>query len=317
MHTITAAATALTLGIVTAAALTGASAQAATHPSAAADGGRSQQHLPAPDVPSSVLAEKKTHTVSVRLLDSEIQLSAAQVHAGLVTIRVSSPTADHILQIFRPHKQVSLQQVLDDIGRLDRDPATAVRALQKEATFFGGAEGAAGFAVTLTQKLTAGTYYLLDYARADQGAAAVKSLRVVGEAGDVRLRGVSATLRMVDVPDAHRFRIDGKIDGTGSFLVQNRSMELHEASFGQVKPGTTDAQIQAILDAEAAGQPAPPDPFVRDAGGLKVISPGREVLVHIDHLSEGRYAILCFIPDADTGLPHAYVGMHLVANFDG
>ncbi|MDX6212833.1 MAG: hypothetical protein QOF82_1920, partial [Frankiales bacterium] len=151
----------------------------------------------------------------------------------------------------------------------------------------------------------------------EQGAAAVKSLRVVGRAGDARLRGGRARLQMVDVGDSHRFRIEGKIDGDESFLVQNRSMELHEASFGQVKPGTTDAQIQAILDAEATGQPAPPDPFIRDAGGLKVISPGRKILVHIDHLSEGRYAILCFIPDAVTGLPHAYEGMHLVTNIDG
>jgi hypothetical protein len=39
------------------------------------------------------------------------------------------------------------------------------------------------------------------------------------------------------------------------------------------------------------------------------MSPGRIQLLRFDPQG-GRYALLCFVPDDQSGIPHAFLGMH-------
>jgi hypothetical protein len=79
-------------------------------------------------------------------------------------------------------------------------------------------------------------------------------------------------------------------------------------------PGLTDAQVQAFFSANYNVLPqnlvSPafvPGPW----GGNDVVSPGQIVAVSYN-LPAGTYLLTCWIPDAQAGRPHAYMGMHLV-----
>jgi hypothetical protein len=44
-----------------------------------------------------------------------------------------------------------------------------------------------------------------------------------------------------------------------------------------------------------------------------VISPGHTIVWKY-HAPKGRYLALCFYPDKDTGVPHAFMGMFALLN---
>jgi len=78
-----------------------------------------------------------------------------------------------------------------------------------------------------------------------------------------------------------------------------------------VKEGTTDAQISALF----GGVPGTEDPFLesRPSSGLDVLSPGRQADLTYK-LPRGTYALMCFVADDVTGVPHAIMGMHKVVS---
>ncbi|MFL5758098.1 MAG: hypothetical protein ACJ789_00085 [Thermomicrobiales bacterium] len=78
--------------------------------------------------------------------------------------------------------------------------------------------------------------------------------------------------------------------------------------------GTTSAQFQGLLQAEITGTPmAGPTPAFDETSfqtvaGTEVRSTGNSLWVPL-HLDPGTYGVACFIPDKDTGVPHAAMGM--------
>jgi hypothetical protein len=74
-----------------------------------------------------------------------------------------------------------------------------------------------------------------------------------------------------------------------------------------VKPGTTDAQFEALL--QSGSPPLLGGPKV----GNDLVSPGKSILVSYN-LPPGTYVLLelPFVADPTTGVPHAFMGMHKI-----
>jgi hypothetical protein len=102
---------------------------------------------------------------------------------------------------------------------------------------------------------------------------------------------------------------------TGSFLVYGQGDELHEATFRPVKPGTTDQYITDYYAAIDAGLPHGPSPWLTSQHGFNAMSPGQFAVFHLD-LPPGQYALICYVPSDETGLPHAHMGMHQVVTLN-
>jgi uncharacterized cupredoxin-like copper-binding protein len=99
--------------------------------------------------------------------------------------------------------------------------------------------------------------------------------------------------------------------------VTNGGTQIHEMAIAQLAPGVPAQAIIASITAppaspEAAGPAASPEaagppPFVALSGAAPM-SPGATNYVELD-AQPGEYLVACFVPDAETGMPHAMMGM--------
>ena len=91
--------------------------------------------------------------------------------------------------------------------------------------------------------------------------------------------------------------------------------ELHEVVVRPTVPGITNAYLKTYYDAVRDGTPRPTAPWkltstggFERAAGAQAMSPNRWAIVSFDW-DTGPYALLCLVPSADSGQPHAYIGM--------
>ena len=71
---------------------------------------------------------------------------------------------------------------------------------------------------------------------------------------------ISSTISMTS---ADKFQVTSTHLGSGRYLIRNASDTMHFAVFQPVKPGTTDADMTKVANAEANGQPPAPTPYLR------------------------------------------------------
>ena len=104
--------------------------------------------------------------------------------------------------------------------------------------------------------------------------------------------------------------------GQQVWRVTTTGEQPHELALLRVPAGTTFDQIMTVLTTPPDATPQPSGLAFTDlipVGGVGYLSPGRTAWAVLD-LAPGRYAALCFVPDRETGMPHAVMGM--VAVFD-
>ena len=257
----------------------------------------------------------------------EVLLNASGIHApdshasGLVSFRVTTDApGGRQLQLLRPHQGVSIDQVLHDLaGAVSDTPATAaagIKAVQGEAEALGGAYAAPKAPEVFTEEISDGPVYLLDFTAflADPTKPVVKSLDLCGPNGQHLARFPHAIVITGETTAGPRFQTEDLDSVQGAILVHNAAPELHEVQLQPVAPGTTDAQIQAFFDAIAQGKQPPPPPFTGPPAGLSALSPDHTALLETHGLAPGTYVLLCFIPDDESGVPHAFLGMHEVVH---
>jgi len=114
---------------------------------------------------------------------------------------------------------------------------------------------------------------------------------------------------IVKLTSDDRFDSSDVLPASGTITVRNTSDTLHFMSVSPVKPGTTDDDIQHFFQSNDQGEP----PFALDGPSIEmgVLSPGGHADITYT-LPAGTYVLECFIPDDQTGMPHAVMGMHKV-----
>ncbi len=255
----------------------------------------------------------------------EVSLGASGIQApdnhesGLVSFRVKTDDpAGRQLQVIRPHQGVTIDQVLKDLaGAVGNDPAVgaaSIKAVNGEAEALGGAFVTPTVKEEFTEEISDGPVYLLDFTAflADPTKPVLKTLDLCGPNGRHLAKFPHAIVIQRETTAGPRFDTHDVDSANGTILVHNAAPEIHEMEIQPVAPGTTDAQIQAYFDAILQGKQPPPAPFTGPPAGLSAISPDHTALLDTHGLPPGTYALLCFVPDDQNGLPHAFLGMHKV-----
>jgi plastocyanin len=85
--------------------------------------------------------------------------------------------------------------------------------------------------------------------------------------------------------------------------VENAGPQDHEVVFFQLVPGKTAQDVVAFFEGGQKGSP-PGKPI----GGVTAMAVGLHTTITLD-FSPGDYAMICFVPDAQDGKPHAAHGM--------
>lgn len=250
--------------------------------------------------PTAASAAAPLPTLTVTMSANGISTSSGTtVHAGRVMIRVVSTGGEHDLQLAKLARGYSLAQASKDFaGLFGPGNVPAVRRVDRNVHFLGGASVTPGHPALFAETLYAGTYQLID-----TNGPAHSVLNVVGTPPR---RGWVAQSSTIIGNRQDRFQSPATLPHTGWTLFRDTSDEPHFIVLQQVKPGTTAKQIGDFLASGSNGAP----PFaLAGSASSGIVSGGTQMLWHYA-LPAGRYAMLCFWPDDATGMPHANMGMY-------
>ncbi|MBC6459841.1 hypothetical protein [Actinomadura sp. HBU206391] len=227
------------------------------------------------------------------------------LRAGLINVNVTSAYAAADPETFQLRNGATLSQMdvkIAEAGNWQVDAAKAAAAMQwfvQNTSFYGGLSAIGQ--VSYKTVLPAGRYYA---AQVNNPSATAQTFRVTGNT----YAALPATNQSITMKEPDRFVVSGSGGKLrrGPLRISNDSGELHFAQLVQVQPGTTDADITAWF---AGGE----NPTVTGGAALNfgTQTPGRASVVDVT-LPSGTYALLDYIPDTTSGMPHAFGGMHAV-----
>jgi hypothetical protein len=189
--------------------------------------------------------------------------------------------------------------------------AKGTRDIVATAEIFGLADVVPGHAETVTEFLAPGHYWLMDLANLPPNGTP-HFTRLGVDAGGRNIEQDSDLRSQVHVTtvDEH-FLAPRTWPHEGTYTFTNHADTIHFMQLQPVKPGTTDKDVQNFFDAVLSGKNVPPPFIAGPTGGNDVVSPGNTLQLTYD-LPRGTYVLLCFVADDQTGIPHAFMGMHRV-----
>ncbi|HYI25186.1 MAG TPA: hypothetical protein VD767_07240 [Thermomicrobiales bacterium] len=229
--------------------------------------------------------------------------------------------ADHHAMFFRLSDGTTEDQFM--AGLMAGDLA----ALGDLGASYGGPMANAGSQGSVIASLDAGTYAVVCLIPDEQGVphvahGMVAMLQVSEGASTASDPVADGTITLVEMAfDGLPAEVPA---GTYTWQVVNGGAQLHEMALLQLVPGVPAEAVIAGITAgpeEAAASPpavpaaspeaSGPPPFVSLTGAAPM-SPGATNYVEFD-AQPGEYVVVCFVPDVETGMPHAMMGM--IASF--
>jgi hypothetical protein len=143
-------------------------------------------------------------------------------------------------------------------------------------------------------------------------------LSVTGEAGATPAAGTEPAADVTVTMFEYDFAVEGALTpGSHVFAVTDVGAQPHEMFMLRAPGPVTEEQVAQVLDMEMTGAtPAPdtdlpnPEEFI-PAAAMTPLSMGKTGWIPVN-LEAGTYIMLCFVPDIESGMPHAYHGMYQV-----
>lgn len=103
--------------------------------------------------------------------------------------------------------------------------------------------------------------------------------------------------------DEYDYKLSAPITaGEHRLRVENDGMQPHELELVRLADGKTVVDLEKWIDSQQG--PPPGEPL----GGVATLAPGGDAYFSAD-FTPGRYALICFVPDAGDGKPHFLHGM--------
>jgi len=143
-------------------------------------------------------------------------------------------------------------------------------------------------------------------------------LTVTGEAGATPAAGAEPAADVTVTMFEYDFKLEGTLTpGSHVLAVNNVGAQPHEMFMASAPGPVTEDQIAQILELDMQGAtPAPesgipnPETFLPVAS-MTPLSMGKTGWVPVN-LEAGTYILVCFVPDIESGMPHAFEGMYQV-----
>ena len=127
----------------------------------------------------------------------------------------------------------------------------------------------------------------------------MKPLTVTGTSATPVEPKADVTMRLVD----YGFDVTGQLTaGKRVIRVENDAEQVHEVFVAKLNPG------KSAMDLAQWAEKLEGPPPIGTAGGVTPMEKGRYAYITLN-LEPGRYALLCFAPDAKDGKPHIAHGM--------
>jgi hypothetical protein len=242
---------------------------------------------------ASVLCDRPTVTATIGSTDS-VALPTT-IRPGRVHIRVEGAAGEE-LQIVKPRHGATRVDLAHDVAEIgDGKP----QDVERDFVELGGALTGASF----IQTLDPGTYYALDSNSSTVTPAQITTLTVRGTWQDAAVPKITGSITAIKEMTWSNY--PASIGPAGYLDFSNDSSGTHFVVLSQLQPGTTPAQVNAELN--STSDPAT-SVFTGTETDSGVLSPGQRELLSYS-LPKGLYAVLCFWPDDETGIPHSLMGM--------
>ena len=152
-----------------------------------------------------------------------------------------------------------------------------------------------GKSASATQELAPGSYVVFDI-----DTNAYTELEVTGDSGSGEVAGDGGTIDATE----YEFTSTGLKAGKSRVLFENTGGEPHFIAGIGLKPDATIADARKFFRTEKGEPPIDQSRNFNTA----VLDGGAEQAVDLE-LEDGKYALLCFVPDREGGPPHVVKGM--------
>ena len=259
---------------------------------------------------------------------SHASINNDDVHPGWLKLHIkdsTSPTIGAQVVVVQIKHGYTVKRLLADIA-LQFGPnstplkaAASTRDINKIATALGGGDtfGATAFFRSDTIWLPGrGNYYVINTGAAN-GPAVVGKLEARGHFVTSGAAHFSGTISLGN-GSADTITLRGHMPSKATVRVRNNGDSVHLLQLSKVADGVTDAQVQAEYDTLLSGGTPTSDPAGLNSPptattGSDAVSPGHASLLSYN-LPAGTYLLQCFVADDTTGIPHAFMGMHLIVH---
>ena len=250
-------------------------------------------------LPATANAGSGVRTVTVMMNPHSIKMpSGSTVSAGRVEFHVVAPSGDHPLQLLKLKPGYTKKQAKHDINAAFSGNVKAVRRVDKKIQWFGGVDAHPHGDGWFVETLYAGNYVLTD-----QNSNNTATLHVVGTpSGADPWVANNSTITVVK---GNRFQTKATLPRSGFALFHDTTDEPHFVVMQHVKQSTTKKDVRDYIKSGGQGHPSWGLPESTSSG---VVSGGDQFLFHY-RLKKGKYLLMCFWPDDETGMPHFFMGM--------
>ncbi len=252
-------------------------------------------------------AERETAagTVSVSITAAHNVVMPTTIQPGVSQFRVTTEAKQSGFQLLQLAAGYSLESAIADVeAGLDKGRIKALKRFEANVTLLGGVNVLQGRVGKLTVNLPVGTYYAADTMR--NRPSAFTSFTVAGaDTGAAMPSG--STVRAIN--SATWSKRPRTIARRGMLTFENFSSQNHLVSLLKLQKGRTAKDFAAWLDGLMEGEEGPPPVNFRVGLDGGVVSPGQTVAMNY-RLPKGDYVLVCFWPDASMGgMAHAFMGM--------
>lgn len=227
------------------------------------------------------------------------------MEGGVVELEMDNQGAEeHHVQFARLNEGVTFE---DFTGAFQQGEEAALPLISFEG---GVGTTMPGNTASATTDLAAGDYALICFVAGEDGVphaakGMLMPLEVTEPAATAAAPEADATVTMTDFA----YELPDEFEATGTVEFVNEGEQPHEANIVGLREGDSDTFLEFFAE------PAGPPPFT-SSGGFQALSVGAgSGYVDLSQLDPGRYAFVCFIPDAlGDGAPHFTKGM--IAQFE-
>jgi hypothetical protein len=243
----------------------------------------------------------------------------ATVESGLTRVILDNTGAamDHHAILLRVNDDATLADLEAALTEPSFEPIFAVAAA------VGGPSAGPGVSESVIVDLTPGSYIAICAIPDDQGvphyALGMQATFEVTDSGAAaEAPEVVATVQLMEMM-FHGLEETTVATGPQVWAVENVGAQIHELVLLRLAPGVTFDDLMAMMMAPPEASPMPEmdhaspaaemaGPPVTSAGGVAPMGPGFTNYVELD-LQAGEHVAICFVPDPETGAPHAALGM--------
>jgi hypothetical protein len=253
------------------------------------------------------------------------------VHPGWLKLNIkdsTSPTLGAQVVVVQMRKHYSVKRLVADIdvqvGQSTTPAqlaaaAASTRDINKIAIALAGGDtvGATPYFRSDVIWLPGGGEYFVINTGAKGGVAVVGRLEAGGRTVYRGAPDYSGTVSLGN-GSTDTITLRGHMWAKGTIKVRNNGDGVHLLQMYKVANGVTDVQVQAEYNtimsggtptSDPAGLNSPPTPGT----GSDAVTPGHYSLLSYN-LPKGTYLLQCFVADDVTGVPHAFMGMHLIVH---